>query len=184
MIQYMRNFGKIIDRISEYIAVLNSYLIFVLMLLVPFEVTMRYVFRSPTIWSSEITQYILCALIAFGGAFTACADKHVNVDIVYGLFRPRAKAVINLFTYLVLFFFLILLIWKSWGVAARSLAWGETSSSSFNPPVWPIKFFIPIGAILLLLQAIVTYMRNIIQALTGESEFDSDSEHPDKGDEV
>lgn len=173
MVAFFRRINKVIDRISEYTARAVSYLIFFLMLLVPFEVMMRYVFNRPTIWSMEITQFILCALIAFGGAFTLRIGGHVNVDILYHRFNLKRKSIVNLFTYLILFFFLTLLIWKSWGVAVRSLGWGETSSSSFNPPIWPVKFFIPIGAFLLLLQAIASYIRNIIQAVTGKGEFDS-----------
>lgn len=178
MMEFLRRLNKTIDRVSDLAARGVSYLIFILMLLVPFEVTMRYVFNRPTIWSMEITQFILCALIAFGGAFTLRAGGHVNVDILYHRFGPRTRAIVNSFTYLILFFFIVMLIWKSWDVAVRSLKWGETSSSSFNPPIWPVKFFIPVGAFLLLLQAIAGYIRNLVRAITGNMEFEKDDESP------
>jgi TRAP-type mannitol/chloroaromatic compound transport system permease small subunit len=176
MLDFLRRINKTIDRVSDYTAKGVSYLIFFLMLLVPFEVVMRYVFNRPTIWSMEITQFILCALIAFGGAFTLRTGGHVNVDILYHRFGPRTRAIVNSITYLILFFFLVMLIWKSWGVAVRSLKWGETSSSSFNPPIWPVKFFIPLGAFLLLLQAVAGYIRNIVHAITGSDEFGKKSD--------
>jgi TRAP-type mannitol/chloroaromatic compound transport system permease small subunit len=160
---------RTIDKVSDWTAIGGSYLIFLLMLLVPFEVTMRYVFNSPTIWSGEIVQFILCALIAFGGANVSRVNGHVNVDVFYGRMRPKTHAWINLIHYQVAFFFLGLLIWKSWGVAVRSLSWGETSSSAFNPPIWPIKFFIPIGASLLLLQTLASYIRYILTLISGTS---------------
>jgi len=174
MLDFLRRINRITERISDCTARGVSYLIFVLMLLVPFEVIMRYAFNRPTTWSMEITQFILCALIAFGGAFTLRTGGHVNVDILYHRFGSRTRAIINSFTYLILFFFLVVLIWKSWGVAVRSLKWGETSSSAFNPPIWPVKFFIPLGAFLLLLQAIAGYIRNLVTAITGSSDFEKD----------
>lgn len=183
MLNFLRRLNKIIDRVSDSTARGVSYLIFILMLLVPFEVMMRYVFNRPTIWSMEITQFILCALIAFGGAYTLRTGGHVNVDILYHRLGVRTRAIINSFTYLILFFFLVMLIWKSWDVAVRSFKWGETSSSSFNPPIWPVKFFIPLGGFLLLLQAVAGYIRNILLAVTGRSEFDMDGDLPPREDE-
>lgn len=183
MLNFLRRIHKIIDRISDFTARGVSYLIFVLMLLIPFEVAMRYIFNSPTTWSMEITQFILCALIAFGGAYTLRTGGHVNVDILYHRFGSRTRAVINSFTYLILFFFLVLLIWKSWGVAVRSMRWGETSSSSFNPPIWPVKFFIPIGAFLLLFQALSAYIRFLIQAITGGNEVERNGDSSPAEDE-
>jgi len=177
---YLRCFNKTIDKISEYAGIGVSFLIIFLMLAIPFEVVMRYIFKNPTEWSLEITQYILCALIAFGGAFTLRVQGHVNVDILYGRFNMKTRSLVNVFTYLILFFYLVLLIWKSGAVAARSMAWGETSSSAFNPPIWPVKFFIPIGAALLLLQAVVSYIRYIIQIISGKDEFEEPCDSPDK----
>ena len=141
MLTFMNPFFKAVDRLSAILAQLSSITIIALMLLIPFEVIMRYIFNSPTIWSSEVSQFILCALIAFGGAKTLRDGHHVNVDIVYGRLSVRGQAIVNLFTYLILFFFIGMLVWKSWGVAVRSFNWGETSSSSFDPPIWPFKVF-------------------------------------------
>ena len=169
MFDKLKSFNKWIDRISNVIADCFSFLIFIMIFLVSFEVVMRYVFKQPTIWSSEVTQYLFLAIIAFGGCYAMRTNAHVNVDIIQNKFSPRVRAIINLCTYLIIFLFLCFVIWISWKAAMRSFKWGETSSSLFNPPVWPLKFLIPIGAFLLLLQTIASYFRNIIQAVSGET---------------
>lgn len=158
------------DRISDAIANCVSYFILILMFLVSFEVAMRYLFNHPTIWSTETTQYLFLTMIALGGAYVMRANAHVNVDIIHCRLRPRARAIVNLFTYLVIFFYLGFVVWKTWYVAVRSYEWRETSASLFGPPIWPIKFFIPVGAFLLLLQTVATYFRNIMQAISGEED--------------
>jgi TRAP-type mannitol/chloroaromatic compound transport system permease small subunit len=53
----------------------------------------------------------------------------------------------------------------------QSLAWRETSASGWNPPLYPIKFIIPLGVLLLLLQSVAMFVRYIIQAITGVEEI-------------
>ena len=80
-----------------------------------------------------------------------------------------------------IFSYLIVLLWNSWGAATDSLACLETSGSGWDPPIYPIRFLIPVGALLILLQAIARFNKYLIQAITGTEEV---LEHTDiMGDE-
>ena len=170
MINKLRRILSLIDLTNNKIAWIASFLLLLLACLVPYEVIVRYVFRSPTSWSLEITQFIFCALVALGGAWVLNIGGHVNVDIIYNRFGVRGKAIVSLVTSLVLFTLLSILFWKSLGVALQSLAWRETSGSGWDPPLYHIKFLIPLGALMLLTQSIARFIRFIIQAITGVEE--------------
>jgi TRAP-type mannitol/chloroaromatic compound transport system permease small subunit len=52
--------------------------------------------------------------------------------------------------------------------AMNSLSFRETLSSAWAPPIYPIKFAIPVAAFLLLLQGLAKYIRDLHLAVTGK----------------
>ncbi len=167
MFQKVDGVMRLIDRLNERVAYMDRYLLFVMMMLVPFEVVMRYVFNRPTSWAMEATQYLFLAMIVLGGGWALRIGAHVNVDILYNLLGKRAQGLVGALTTAVLIFFLSLVFWNSLTVAMTSFAWLETSGSGWNPPIYPVKFLIPIGTLLFLLQGVALLLGYIHQALTG-----------------
>jgi TRAP-type mannitol/chloroaromatic compound transport system permease small subunit len=56
----------------------------------------------------------------------------------------------------VLFFcFMLVLLKEGWVLAEDAIGRMETSHSAWNPPVWPLKLTVPIGAALLMMQGVV-----------------------------
>ena len=170
----LRRILKIVDQINIKLTWLGCFLLAALGVLVPFEVLMRYLFNSPTVWSMELTQYIFLAIIAIGGGYVQQCGWHVNVDIVYGRFGVRTKAIANIFTFLFLFVFLYITFRYTLIDAWSSLSMRETSASGWDPPIYPIKFIVPFGTLLLFLQCIAGFIRYIIQAFTGIAEVEED----------
>jgi TRAP-type mannitol/chloroaromatic compound transport system permease small subunit len=170
MSEKLRRILKVIDLANEKLAWIDCYVLLIAMILVPYEVVMRYLFNNPTSWSMEMTQFLFCTMVALGGGWNLLTGSHVNVDIIYNRFGTRTRAIISILTSLILFTFLFFVFRQNLLAAMQSLAWRETSASGWNPPLYPIKFIIPLGALLLLLQSIAMFVRYIIQALTGVEE--------------
>jgi len=167
----IRRFIRIIDSLNTWVARGVSYLLLLLMFAVVYEVAMRYAFNSPTIWSMELNQFLLCFLCALGGAYTLLSRSHVNVDIFFGRLGVRARAIVSLCTSSLIFAFLILLLMESWEMALSSWAIKEQAVSAWGPSLYPIKMVIPIGVFLILLQSLTRFIRYFIQALTGGEEI-------------
>ncbi|HVP76868.1 MAG TPA: TRAP transporter small permease subunit, partial [Thermodesulfobacteriota bacterium] len=106
MIEKVRRILKVIDGANEKLAWVGGYVLLVAMILVPYEVVMRYLFNSPTSWSMEMTQFLFCTMVVLGGGWNLLTGSHVNVDIVYNRFGIRARAIISILTSLLLFTFL------------------------------------------------------------------------------
>jgi TRAP-type mannitol/chloroaromatic compound transport system permease small subunit len=171
MIEKVRRILKVIDLANQKVAWIGGYVLLSAMFFVPYEVVMRYIFNSPTSWSMEMTQFLFCTMVALGGGWVLLTGSHVNVDIIYNRFGIRTRAIISILTSLLLFTFLFLVFRQNLLAAMQSLAWRETSASGWNPPLYPIKFIIPLGVLLLLLQSIAMFVRYIIQAITGVEEI-------------
>ena len=171
MRKVFKKIAQVVDKVSEYLALIGSLAGLGLLFAGPYEVLMRYFFNSPTSWSGEINQFLLCAIISFCGGYVLLLGGHVRVDAVYQRFNLRQQAYASLFTYLFAIAFLIFLVWQVWQGALDSYLWNEHSGTSFNPPIYPVKFIIVLGAVNMLLQSIVQFFRYIKQAATGENQM-------------
>jgi len=166
----MKGFLKAIDQINEQTGKLVSYLIIFLVAVILYEILARYLFNSPTIWAHEISQMIYGAYVILLGGYVLKRGGHVNVDILYGRFRPRTRAIIDLFTWLLFFYFCGLLLWKGGEMAWDSFIVRETEPTSFAPPVYPIKMTIPLGALLILLQGLTKFIQDLTLVISGKEE--------------
>ena len=164
----MREFCRVIDWINEQGGKLISFLILILVVVVLYEICARYLFNRPTIWAQEISQMIYGAYVILLGGYVLRRGGHVNVEILYGKFSPRTRAIIDLFTWLLFFFFCGLLLIKGWEMAWDSFKVRETEPTTFAPPVYPIKMMIPLGALLILLQGLARFLRSLALAISGK----------------
>jgi TRAP-type mannitol/chloroaromatic compound transport system permease small subunit len=104
------------------------------------------------------------ALFMMAGAYTLSKGGHVRGDVLYGFFRPRTQATIDLVLYIVFFIpGVVALVWAGYTYAAESWAINEHSTiTSEGPPIYPFKTVIPIAGVILLLQGVVEIVRCII----------------------
>lgn len=121
----------------------------------------RYAFGFGSIWLSETVIYAHAALFLLAAAWTLQAGGHVRVDIFYAQAQPRTRATIDLAGALVLLLpFALVLLWLSLPYAARSWAILERSQESSGLPlVFVLKSFIPLFALLMLMQGISQAVR-------------------------
>jgi TRAP-type mannitol/chloroaromatic compound transport system permease small subunit len=154
-------FLKFIDKINNVVGVYISYLILILIGLVVFTVFTRYIFSMQNIWSYETTQFIFGTSFVLAGGFIAYKKSHVNVEVIYNRFSIRNRAIVDLVTALFFFVFIISMIWFGWREAWSAFELRQATESAWGPPIYPIKFIIPIGAFLLFLQGIAKFIRDI-----------------------
>jgi TRAP-type mannitol/chloroaromatic compound transport system permease small subunit len=158
-----------IDAINEWIGrIFCSTLIFIMMFAC-YEVICRYFFASPTIWVWEINSQLLCLMGALGGGYALLHNSHVSVDIVVARLSPKSKAIIDILTSPLFFIFSGCLIWYGTKEAFRAYSVNQHVISTFASPLWPIKFVIALGGVLIFLQGIAKLIRDV-RAVTGAKE--------------
>jgi len=156
-----------IDIVSDSVGKAASLLILPMILLAVFGTLMRYAFNQPIIWITETVGFLFGTLFMLGGAYCLLHSAHVNVDILYQRWSPRTRAIIDMITYLLFFFVVGVLVWYGIRVAWRSISVLEVDVTPWAPPLYPIKTLIPIAGLLLFLQGIVKFIRNLKTAVTG-----------------
>ena len=157
----MSKVAKAITQLNVWIGWIAAWLIVPMFVMLLADVVMRYVMGSATIWTAELAQLIFGVYAVIAGGFLLVDRGHVNVDIFYGRLSRARKAAADLATSFLFFLFLAVLIWQGTDMAWESVAKLETSSSVWNPYIWPVKLVIPIAAVLLLLQGLVRFASDI-----------------------
>ena len=147
-----------------------SWLIVGLTLFVSWEVFSRYALDAPHAWAYDAMIMLYGSLFMMAGAYTLAKNGHVRGDVLYGFFRPRTQATVDLALYIVFFIpGVIALVWAGYYYAAESWAIREHSSvMAEGPPIYPFKTIIPIAGAVLLLQGVVEIIRCIICIGRGE----------------
>jgi TRAP-type mannitol/chloroaromatic compound transport system permease small subunit len=153
-----------VDRVSTWVGHAFSFFIVALTLHVTWEVFRRYVLDSPRAWAFDGMIMMYGTLFMMAGAYTLARNGHVRGDVLYGFFRPRTQATIDLVLYIVFFLpGVIALTYAGYFYAAESWAIRETSNITYEgPPYYPFKTVIPVAGALLLAQGIVEIIRCII----------------------
>jgi TRAP-type mannitol/chloroaromatic compound transport system permease small subunit len=152
-----------VDRVSTALGQLFAWLIIALTLMITYEVFSRYVLNSPHDWALDAQIMMYGTLFMMAGAYTLAKNGHVRGDVLYGFFRPRTQASLDLLLYLVFFLpGVIALTWAGWGFAGDSLAIREKTFSATPLPLYPFKFVIPVAGGMLLLQGLVEIARCVI----------------------
>jgi TRAP-type mannitol/chloroaromatic compound transport system permease small subunit len=126
-----------------------------------FEVVGRYVFNSPTNWVHESAFLMFGMQYMVAGAYAYRGESHVRVDLLYTQLSPRAKAVCDVIGSIFVFFFLAVMAWTGWTFASQAVDMREVSFTEWGIQYWPVKLMIPIGAVLLILQAFARLIRDI-----------------------
>lgn len=162
----MAKFAKLylaaVDRANEYVGRVATYLIYFICLIVVIDVTLRYVFNDPAIWGQEATLFFFGAYFMLGVGYNLLHKRHVRVEIVYQYLPRRLKKIIDFCSSAFVMFFAVLLFWQGGWMFVSSFITQERSPSMWGPLLYPYKIFIPIAAVLLMLQVIAEVIRDIL----------------------
>jgi TRAP-type mannitol/chloroaromatic compound transport system permease small subunit len=160
---------KLVDRIEQFNSVIGqacAWLTLVMVLITFMIVILRYVFDLGWIWVQETVIWMHAAVFMLTAAYTLARDEHVRVDIFYKRMNSRGQAIVNAFgTAFFLIPVMVFLIWTSSSYVAIAWRIKETSVEAGGlayPWIPLLKTFIPVMALLLLLQAVAILTRSIV----------------------
>ncbi len=171
-------FSRVISRINGITGEFVAYWSLIAVGVYYYEVMARYVFNSPTNWAHESMFLMFGMQYLLAGGFVLREGAHVRVDVLYTRFSTRGKAIVDLLTSIFFFIFMAALLSSGWTFFMDSFNVQEVSFTEWAIPYWPIKFALPLGAILLLLQGIAILARDIAIVFNPSILELDDNRHP------
>jgi TRAP-type mannitol/chloroaromatic compound transport system permease small subunit len=166
MPRIIRAYVRYVDAMNRAIGTVVMYLVFVMMAVLLFGSLSRYVFNVPFLWIIEMAQFLMAAYYLLGGGYSMQLDAHVRMDVLYERWRPRTRAFWDSLTAFCLVFYLIFLVRGGMSSTGYAIKYGQTNYSAWAPPMAPIKAIMTVGIVLMLLQAISTFFKDLA-AFTG-----------------
>jgi len=168
-----------VEKTNVFIGKVMVCLLSLAVLVISFEVTMRYVFGRPTNWGHETMVLLLAILYVMLGGYCHYHRAHVRVDVFWSSRSPRTRAILDLATSVFFFIYAVAFTYTSWNFYWSSQTMlgggtlfgievpGELSFTDWGPPLYGVKFMMPLGGLLLLLQGIDWFIRDLHMVLTG-----------------
>jgi TRAP-type C4-dicarboxylate transport system permease small subunit len=125
-----------------------------------YEVCVREICGKPTIWTNEITSYLLIWVGLIGVVYAYDRGTHVSVDLVFRRFNVRMRRVLNIVTaFLTLLFALCIAVYgyKYWWIGYSA---GWRHFGILDVPMSYTRIALPITGLLLVFQVAITIYHN------------------------
>lgn len=158
-----------IDKFTETVGTLVSWLSVPLVGVVVWEVISRYVFNAPTVFAFDLTYMFYGALFMLGAGPALLKGAHVRTDFFWDKFPPQRQGRIDAISYLLFFFPSFgLLMAVGFQEAFYSMSINEISDQTpWRPLLWPFKFVLPLACLIMLIQGVSEFLKSLIKAQTG-----------------
>lgn len=158
----MQSFIKGVESISEYSGRLVSWILYVGIFMLTFEVVARYFFNSPTVWAHGYTQRLFGSYFILIGAYTFIHDGHVRIDLISSKCSPKVQTILDIVNCVFLVVWSAVLIPAGWKFFLRSFKLREVDEMVLSHPIWWVKFLLVVGMILIFLQGVSELLKKIM----------------------
>ncbi len=154
-------FVRYVEAVNKVVGKFSMYLVFGMIGVLLFESISRTIFDKPHIWVVEVAQFTMAAYYLLGGGYSMILKGHVRMDLLYGRWSGKTKATVDLFTGLFLIFYLVFLLVGAYSSIEYAVMYGQRNRSAWAPLMAPIKIIMGTGILLMLLQAIATWFKDL-----------------------
>jgi len=162
--RFIVNYVKVIDYLSTKVGRVAMYLIFVMIGVLLLDAVTRNIINIPLSWCIEMAQFTITAYYIVGGPYSMQLDSHVRMDLLYSRFSPRNQARLDCFTALFLVIYLVCLLVGAISSTMYAIEYDQRKFSMWNPSMIPIKVIMVCGIILMILQSISIFFKDLTKA--------------------
>jgi TRAP-type C4-dicarboxylate transport system permease small subunit len=124
-------------------------------LVLTYSVATRYFFKSPTDWQDEASVFMLVGMTFFCTAWVQQQRGHIGIEALASVLPAKVNAVRLFVVDLLSLAFVAFFAWKSWALCHEAWVDGQTTSSTFAPPLWIPYSMMAAGSTILALQILV-----------------------------
>ena len=153
--------ARLLHVINQGVVVLGMLALLVASLVLTYSVVSRYVMKASTDWQDEAAVFCLVGATFLCGAFVQSLRGHVGIEAMAGLLPRSVNRLRLALVDLMCTAFCAFFAWKSWTLFHEAWVEGQTTSSSWAPPLWIPYGLMAAGMTLLSLQLLVQLIARI-----------------------
>lgn len=159
MPDFIKAYVRFIDRANKYLGLFAAYLLIAMFAILLYS-TLAKNFFHPSLWSVELAQFVMVSYYLLGGGATLQNEDHVRMDLFYARWSVRKRGKVDVWTDLVLIFFLVVLLIGGISSTNYAITTNEHSFSAWRPWMVPVKVVMTFGIFMTLLQAISIFFKD------------------------
>lgn len=104
-------------------------------LVLSYSVLVRHLFNEATEWQDEMAVFLIVGATFFSAAAVQAKRGHVAIEALTGLLSPRVNRIRLLLADIISLAFVAFFTWKSWSLFHEAYVDGQTSQSTWGPPL-------------------------------------------------
>lgn len=158
----------LLDKLSDWIATAAAWALFAIGLMLGFEVAARKLFSAPTIWAEELSRVFMVWAVFAAAAALLRRDQHIRVTVLTDMLGDGARRVMRLFALAAVAAVAAMVFWHGLSDPLNSFERGRTTGTMLDLPAWWLQASVPFGFGLLMLQAIVEFLRVLLGGSSAE----------------
>jgi C4-dicarboxylate transporter DctQ subunit len=153
--RFFGNLEKVIGAINGVFVFIASLMMCGLIVITCADIFMRYFFRSPFVWATEVIEILLLQITFLGTAWVLREDGHVVIDVLLVKVNEKKKKFLNIFSYILIAIVGGTLIYYGFTTTYSYYIRGIFNPTAIETPIWLIIIIIPIGSIPLFLEVFI-----------------------------
>jgi TRAP-type C4-dicarboxylate transport system permease small subunit len=126
---------RLVDAVNRLVLVLGMFALLGAALILSAAVFLRYFLHQPTDWQDEVAVFLLVGTTFLCGAYVQDRRGHVGIEALAELLAPAVDRARRLLVDVVSCLFCAFFSWKSFTLFMEAYNEGQTTSSSWGPPL-------------------------------------------------
>lgn len=157
----LRPLGLLVLWVNRAMVALGMLALLIASFVLTYSVFSRYLMKASTDWQDEASVFLLVGATFLCSAFVQALRGHVGIEFLNDVLPPWANRLRLAFVDLACAAFCAFFTWKSWTLLHEAWVDGQTTSSSWAPPLWIPYGLMSLGMSLLTLQQLLQFIARV-----------------------
>lgn len=145
---------RVFDRLLVATSYIAGIITVFMMLIITYDVVLRYFFNSPTMWVSDISTLGIPFITMLAAAWALQRESHIKIDLVLQHLNNRRAAFLQIINSIVALLVCLIFLWQGFEVTYEAYLWDEQLFRNLVIPKVYLLWIFPVGALLLCIQFI------------------------------
>ena len=143
------------DKITLFLSHTIKFLIPVIVLVMLYEVFVRYILFEPTMWANELSLWLAGIVYLIGGIYAMRLRCHIRIVMLYDIVSRKTQRIFDLISVIILILYALAVVIGGLPDATMSLMTWERFGTFWDPPIPAVmKPLILISIVLIALQGV------------------------------
>lgn len=124
-----------LDRLAVFIGRVTMMLIVILCCVMLYEVFVRYLLNSGTLWANELSLWLAGFVFLCAGLYAMQQRSHIRIFLIYDMMPRWMQHICDVISTVLIVTFAFFLVYGGYGEAFQKFGRWELYGSAFNPPL-------------------------------------------------